>query len=60
MPETQVSSPDIAVAVLFLSLLVASLVGGPVRTLVLVFLGWRLTRLLALPALGLGLYALFR
>lgn len=60
MTESPITVPELAVASILLFLLVASLLGGPVRTVLLVFLGWRLTRLLALPALGVGLFMWLR
>ncbi len=60
MTDTPITAPELAVAAIFLFLLIASLLGGPVRTVLLVLLGWRLTRLLALPALGVGLFVWLR
>ncbi|MHA3980630.1 hypothetical protein ACW9UR_23435 [Halovulum sp. GXIMD14794] len=54
------AAPDLIAIALLLLVLVASLLGGPIRTLLLMVVGWRLTRLLALPAVGVGLFAWFR
>lgn len=54
------AAPDLIAIALLALVLVASLLGGPIRTLLIVFFGWRVTRLLALPAVGVGLFAWFR